>query len=188
MKNAILLHGMPDKEEYYCADYPSASNSHWFPWLQKQLLIKGIPTVTPEMYKAYAPEYTIWKEEFEKHSVGAETILVGHSCGAGFLLRWLSEHPEVSVDTLVLVAPWMDPEKKYTTDFFEFSLDPQLFSRCKKFIIFVSSDDFKDVQTTVKNLQSIFPDVTVRNFENYGHFCFDDMGETFPELLEVLLG
>ena len=84
VKNAILLHGSCDKEEYFDDKYPSLSNSHWFPWLQKQLLINGIPAQTPEIYDAYVPNYSIWKKEFERFDVGAQTTLVGHSCGGAF--------------------------------------------------------------------------------------------------------
>jgi len=84
MKNAILLHGTPSKEEYYSLEYPSASNAHWFPWLQKQLLIKDIPAVTIEMPSSYLPDYSLWQTEFERFDITPETILVGHSCGGGF--------------------------------------------------------------------------------------------------------
>jgi hypothetical protein len=33
MKNAIILHGGPDKQEYYDPETPSQSNMHWLPWL-----------------------------------------------------------------------------------------------------------------------------------------------------------
>ena len=75
MLNAILIHGSCDKEEYFSNKYPSLSNSHWFPWLQKQLLIKGIFTQTPEMPDAYAPDYEKWKIEFEHYPVDEETIV-----------------------------------------------------------------------------------------------------------------
>ena len=117
MKTAILLHGSCDKEEYYSDEYPSLSNSHWFPWLQKQLLIRDIPTQTPELPGAYEPVYEEWKKEFERHDITENTILVGHSCGGGFLVRWLSEN-NIKVDTVVLVAPWIDPENKRTSSFF----------------------------------------------------------------------
>jgi hypothetical protein len=41
MKNAVLIHGMPSKDEYFDPSAPSLSNAHWFPWLQKQLIING---------------------------------------------------------------------------------------------------------------------------------------------------
>ena len=37
----VILHGRAGADEYISDRYPSASNSHWIPWLQKQLLIKG---------------------------------------------------------------------------------------------------------------------------------------------------
>ena len=66
MKTAILIHGTCDEEEYFSDLYPSLSNSHWFPWLQKQLLIKGIFTQTPEMPDAYKPDYEKWIDALEK--------------------------------------------------------------------------------------------------------------------------
>ena len=105
MKNAIIIHGKPGKEEYYSDKYPSASNFQWLPWLQKQLLMRDIFAVTPEMPRPYEPEYKTWKREFERHEVTSETVLVGHSCGGGFLIRWLSEHPDVKTGKVFLVAP-----------------------------------------------------------------------------------
>jgi len=38
MKTAIIIHGMPYKdEEYYNIDHSASSNCHWLPWIQKQL-------------------------------------------------------------------------------------------------------------------------------------------------------
>jgi hypothetical protein len=47
--------------------YPSASNSHWIPWLQKQLLIKGHDVQTPEVVRPYLVDYDGWRTEFERH-------------------------------------------------------------------------------------------------------------------------
>ena len=110
MKNALLLHGTCDREEYFSDLHTSLSNSHWLPWLQKQLLIRDILTQTPEMPQAYDPQYDLWEKTFERFDVDKNTILVGHSCGGGFLLRWLSEN-RVEVNKLILVAPWIDPDR-----------------------------------------------------------------------------
>jgi hypothetical protein len=61
---------------------------------KKQLLINEIAASTPEVSHSYDPQYPIWKREFERFEVTSETILVGHSCGGGFLVRWLSENKE----------------------------------------------------------------------------------------------
>ncbi len=60
MNNDIIIHGSCDKEEYFSDKYPSLSNSHWIPWLQKQLLINNIFTQTPEMPASYNPDYKKW--------------------------------------------------------------------------------------------------------------------------------
>jgi predicted alpha/beta hydrolase family esterase len=90
MKNAILVPGRPDKDEYYDPKYPTNSNNHWFPWLSKQLQINDIFAVAIEPPMPWQPRYEIWKKEFEKFDITPQTVLVGHSCGGGFLVRWLS--------------------------------------------------------------------------------------------------
>jgi uncharacterized protein len=188
MKNAIIIHGRPDKEEYYDPLVPSCSNSHWFPWIQKQLLSHDIPTQTPEIPNSFDPQYDVWKKEFERFDITPETILVGHSCGGGFLVRWLSKNKNVTVGKVVLVAPWIDPDRDSTTDFFDFTIDPDLVKRTKRFIIFHSDNDYVSIQKTVKILRDTVKGTEYREFQNYGHFCIEDMKTPeFPELLEVLI-
>ncbi len=148
MRTAILVHGVPGREEYYDTAQPSASNAHWFPWLQNELLVRGVAAATPEMPLAYAPEYDIWRREFERFDLRDDTILVGHSCGGGFLVRWLSEHPAVSVGPVVLVAPWLDPRREATTDFFDFTMDSHLPTRASEAVIFASDNDHDSVTET----------------------------------------
>ena len=68
------------------------SNSHWIPWLQKELLKKGYLTQTPEILYAFNPTYERYLAEINRYQLDEETVLIGHSCGAGFLLRYLSEN------------------------------------------------------------------------------------------------
>ena len=187
MKNAIIVHGRPDKEEYYDTKFPSASNSHWLPWLQKQLLVHDITAYTPEIPHCFNPQYDVWQKEFERYDITPETILVGHSCGGGFLIRWLSEHKKVKVGKVVLVAPWLDPDREGTTDFFDFTIDPDLVKRTKQLTIFHSDNDDESIQKTVRILKSKLKGFAYREFHNYGHFCFEDMKtKAFPELLKEL--
>lgn len=190
MKNAIILHGKPDpgQEEYYNLSFPSASNSHWLPWLQKQLLIHDIAAQTPEIPNAWKPDYKIWRKEFERYDISPETMLVGHSCGGGFLVRWLSENFDVRVDKVVLVAPWLDPDRRDTTDFFDFKIDPLLRSRTTDTIIFDSDNDMDDVHESVRQIRNAIKNTGYREFHNYGHFCFGDLKTVeFPELRDELL-
>jgi predicted alpha/beta hydrolase family esterase len=83
MKKALLIHGWASKKEFYDPDFPTGSNSHWFPWLSKQLIIKDIHTVAIEMPNGYYPEYDVWKRELERFEIDEDTTLIGHSCGGG---------------------------------------------------------------------------------------------------------
>jgi len=185
MKSALLIHGTCDEEEYFSDKYPSLSNSHWFPWLQKQLLIKGIFTQTPEMPDAYKPDYEKWKNEFERFSIDEEAILVGHSCGGGFLVRWLSEN-KIKVKKLVLVAPWLDPARKRTTTFFDFTIDPTLSERVDTHIL-ISNDDDEDIQVSVNKITEALPGAKRHDFQGMGHFTYEEMKTAkFPELLDII--
>ena len=187
MKNAIILHGLPSKEEYYSGEYPSASNSHWLPWLQKQLMIQGIKADTPEIPHVYNAGYDVFVREVERFDITPETLLVGHSMGAGFWVRYLSEHPEVTVNKVVLVAPWLNLDHEYDTDFFDFEIDPKLTDRINQCIIFNSDDDGAAMHESVQYLKAKLPGVVVQDFHNYGHFTLGSMKtDAFPELLEIL--
>jgi len=189
MKNAIILHGGPSREEYYDPSMPSVSNAHWFPWLQGQLLKHEIAAATPEVPHSFDRNWNVWNKEVERFEITRETILVGHSTGAGFFIKYLSIHPKVKVGKVVLVAPWLDPDHKHTKNFFDdFEIDPNLVSRTSGVTVFYSDDDMDDVQKTVKILQHKIKGIKYREFHNFGHFCFEDMKTTeFPELLTEII-
>jgi len=191
MKNAILVHGKPSKDEYLNKSRHSPSNDHWFPWLSRKLVTNNIHPVAIEVPRPYSPRYDVWKSEFERFDVDDETALVGHSCGGGFLVRWLSENKDVRVGKVVLVAPWMNPDDKSssdTADFFQFEIDSDMASRTSGLVVFNSNDDMDSIHETVEILKDKIENIDVREFEGYGHFCRGDMGtEEFPELLKEIL-
>jgi predicted alpha/beta hydrolase family esterase len=189
MKKAVIIHGMPSKEEYYSDKFPACSNSHWIPWLQKQLMMRDIITQTPEMPEAYSPDYEKWRREFERYDLDKETVLIGHSCGGGFLIRWLSEN-KLKIGKLVLVAPWMDLGRKETGKFFDFEVDKGLEKRVGEMDVLVSEDESTEgVKETVELLEEVLIEIKVHRFKNRGHFTLEEMGtEKFPELLEIAFG
>ena len=189
MKNAIILHGGPDKKEYYDPKFPSQSNAHWIPWLQGQLLKHDIPTATPEIPWAFDRNWKVWNREVERFDIGSETILIGHSTGAGFFVKYLSIHKKLKVDKVVLVAPWLDPDRDKTKDFFDdFEIDQDLVRRTSGVTIFNSDNDMETVQKTVNILREKIKNIGYKEFHNYGHFCIEDMHTPkFPELLEFIL-
>ena len=187
MKNAIILYGMPSKEGHYNPSYPSNSNAHFVPWIQRQLILKDILTQTPEMPVPYNPEYSSWKETLEYFPINEETILVGHSCGGGMILRHLSEN-DIKVGKVVLVAPWIDPNKIYLkTGMFDFEIDKNILDKVESLDIMYSLDDEEDVLETIKILKDRIPGANYHEFTDKGHFCEEDIGLEFPELKKILL-
>lgn len=187
MPTALIIHGTCSQEEYMDDSYPSGINSHWLPWLLKQLLIAGYAAQTPTMPLAYMPVYADWAREFQRHDLGPESLLVGHSCGGGFLLRWLAENP-VPVRRLVLVAPWLDPFGHKCPDFFKFNLDPVLSARTEMHLVY-SDNDSEEINESVRRIQAVYPDIKQHFFPGYGHFCYANMNTAeFPELRAIVLG
>lgn len=191
MRNAILVHGRPDKDEYYDPKYPSASNSHWFPWLTKQLQINDIFATAIEVPEPWKPRYDIWKKELERFDISSETILVGHSCGGGFIVRWLSENKDRDVNKVILVAPWINPDnnpKSDTADFFDFAIDSDIINRTKGITVFISDNDKLSVRKSAQIIKEGVVGIKYKEFHNYGHFCYSDLKtDAFPELLEEIL-
>jgi len=189
MKTAVLIHGYYNKSEYEDVARPAASNDHWFPWIQRQLLLKGVEAQTPEMPGFYEPNYEKWKEALEMFKPDENTILVGHSCGGGFLVRWLSES-NVKVGKVVLVAPWLNPDgysDNLDPEFFNFKIDPNISAKTGGLTVMYSTDDMSTIIKTVETLKSTLQNVEFQEFKNKGHFTLNSMGtEKFPELLEKL--
>lgn len=187
MRRAVVLHGMPSKEEYYDVSQDSPSNAHWLPWLQHQLLTQDILAQTPEMPEPYDPDYENWRREFEKYTINEQTILVGHSCGGGFLVRWLSESDTI-VGKLILVAPWLDRERE-NGDLFQFEIDTDLGKKTRRGVdVLYSTNDDVPIQTSLEFLRQSLPAARYHEFVDYGHFCLKDMStREFPELLSICL-
>jgi uncharacterized protein len=189
MKNAIILHGAPEKRYYYDPAKPSESNAHWLPWLQKELIIRDIKADTPEMPYAYEPKWEVWCREVERFDIGPETMLIGHSAGGGFWLRYLTERPSLVVDKVVLIGPWLDPDKTLQEDIFAATFDKRLAERTKGVVVFYSPDDSDSVQRSVDRVKLEVEGVRLRTFEGLGHFTYENLGgESFPVLLEELIG
>lgn len=188
MRNAIILHGVPEKQYYFDPSKPSESNAHWLPWLQKELVIRGIKADTPEVPHSYDPQWDVWRREVERFDIGPRTMLVGHSGGGGFWLRYLCQRPELRVDAVVLVGPWLDPKGTVRHGFFDFEFDRRLADRTRRLVIFHSHDDSDSVRASVERIMGAVDGVQLREFDGYGHFKDDNLGgERFPELRDELL-
>lgn len=187
MNQVILIHGRPDKEEYFDDTMPKPHEAHWFPWLKNKLQEHGIKTIIPVMPKPYEPDYEEWKKVFETLEITTETLLVGHSRGGGFLLRYLSEH-KIVVEGFIMIAPSILPNPGVVTGFSEYEIDKSIVDRIPKISLFYSTDDEEGISKSVEKIKTFLPDIIYYEFNNKGHFTKGDLcTEEFPELLEEIL-
>lgn len=181
IQNCIIIHGCTSVEEDISYD------RHWIPWTRETLSAQGIATFTPTMPEPWRPDYEKWKEELEKLNIDEHTALVGHSCGAAFLVRWLGDSKR-RVSKLILVAPWkIAGEQSLKKPFYEYPIDGTIASRVGEIVMFTADNEEDHGKESLK----IFHDALggeIVLLKGHGHYTFDDMQtEEFPELLEKIV-
>lgn len=160
-------------------------DKHWIQWTKKELEARGIPTETPSMPEPWAPDYEKFKEEFEKYPVSENTILIGHSCGCAFLVRWLGETQQ-KIKKLILVAPWKIPDEgdEEKKKFYAYEIDKTIPERVGEIIIFTSDNEEEDGKKSVEIFHEALGGKVIE-LTGRGHYTKDDMGtDEFPELLD----
>jgi len=136
----------------------------------------------------WCPIYEEYKKEFEKLDINENSILVGTSCGASFLVRWLGE-TDRKINKLILVAPWKEDnhEEKEKSDFYNFTVDEDIKNNVKEITIFTSDNEKEIGKKTVK-LFSEKLNGKIIEIKGYGHYLEKHMGTNeFPELLNEIL-
>lgn len=95
MKNAVIVHG-----------WGATSKSNWFPWLAEELKKVGFKVTVPDFPNTEHPILSEWLHHFRQMvSVDENTILIGHSLGVPFILRFLEQCPkEKNIKAAFLVA------------------------------------------------------------------------------------
>ena len=187
--NVIIIHGIPDNEEKEKNPKTRTYDKHWIPWLCRELIKKDIESFVPLMPEPWDPDYKSWCKKFEEVEVGENSVLIGHSGGCAFLVRWLGEH-KTRVKKLILVAPWKIPSEEFSdgeNDLYDFDIDREIKDLVDEVIIFTSNDEEEDGK---KSAQIYTDELNGKLIElkDHGHYCLDDMHtEEFPELLDSVL-
>ena len=186
--NCIIIHGCPSDEEKAMNSETRTYDKHWIPWIKKELSSKGIKTETPLMPKPWKPDYNRFKCEFEKYKVTEDTVLVGHSCGSAFLVRWLGETKQ-KISKLILVAPWKIPDEndEDRIAFYTYLIDKTIKTRVKKIVVFTADDEEDDGKKSVEIFHKSLGGKVIE-LKGHGHYTLADMGtEEFPELLKEIM-
>ncbi|MFH0937058.1 MAG: alpha/beta hydrolase [Candidatus Daviesbacteria bacterium] len=185
--NCLIIHGCPSKKEPR-SPYLRSYDKHWIPWTKKELNKQGIKTETPHMPKPWQPNYEKFKKEFEKYKVNENSILIGHSCGCAFLVRWLGDSKQ-KILKLVLVAPWKisDKNDEFRKTFYEYLIDETIKSRVGEIVMFTADDEEEDGKKSLNIFHESLGGQIIE-LKGRGHYTQNDMGkEELPELLEVVL-
>ena len=176
MTNVFIFHG-------YGAD-PSVN---WFPWLKEQLEAKGYTVYVPAFPDTNNPDRKKWLEHFEqyKDKVDEDTIFVGHSLGAPFILNVL-ETLDKPIKASFLVAgfvgslsPDFDPYVGTIANR-NFNWD-KIKENCKKFFIFTSDNDPYVPMEKAEELHKLLPSelIIIPGAEHLnagsGYFSFDEL-------------
>lgn len=186
----IIIHGCPSNAEKAMDPQTRTYDKHWIPWTKKQLIAHGISTETPLMPEPWSPNYENFKKEFEKYPVDENTILIGHSCGTAFLVKWLGESKQ-KISKLILVAPWKIPSKDKNDEarkkFYLYDIDSSLKDRVKEIVMFTADDE----DLIGKKSLEIFHQALggeIIELPKHGHYILRHMNtEKFPELVEKVI-
>jgi len=192
-KHVIIIHGGSCWALYedYIKDFKrskfEADFSPIFGW-QKQMqkhLGSGFKVLLPKMPNWRNARYQEWKIWFEKAIVtsGNTPIVVGHSLGAIFLVKYFSEttRPRKVKGILLVSTPYKT--KADNPDFGDFALKgpPWHLKRFRQPIYFYhSKDDSIVAPDSLIRYGAFAPNAVLRIFKRRGHFDQN----AFPELVE----
>jgi hypothetical protein len=188
IKKCIIIHGCPSGTEKDRNPETRTYTKHWMPWLKEQLIVNGIETDMPLMPEPWQPDYEKFKSEFEKYVVDENTVLVGHSCGCAFLVRWLGETKR-RIAKLILVAPWKVTEgnDEYRKNFYTYDIDTDIKERVGEIVMFTSDNEEENGKKSLKMFHDVLSGEIIE-LSGHGHYTFGGMRTAeFPELLRVIL-
>ncbi len=187
--NCIIIHGCPSNKEKAMNPETRTYDKHWIPWIKEKLDNLDIKAETPLMPAPWEPNYDDFKKEFERCDIKENTILVGHSCGSSFLVRWLGESKQ-KVKKLILVTPFKIPKEENDSvreAFYAYEIDEGIKSRVEDIIMFTTDNEHEKGKKSLEIFHKKLGGKIV-NIKGMGHYILRDMGtEEFPELLEEII-
>ncbi len=144
----------------------------------------------PNKHMAHYKARKIWFEKIFPYLNDKETILIWHSLGGLFLLKYLSENQfPKQIEQLHFVASLIDSqnmpkEEEFLGDFtFNHQNIKNITAQVNKVFIYHSKDDTVVPYSHAIRLKELLPQSKLILFEDRWHF----KQENFPELLENIL-
>ncbi|OHA91260.1 MAG: hypothetical protein A2758_02230 [Candidatus Zambryskibacteria bacterium RIFCSPHIGHO2_01_FULL_49_18] len=153
----------------------------WKPWLRGKLAgeYEVIIPVMPNKFNARFEEWKIWFEKFIPFLKDG-VVFIGHSLGASFIAKYLSENKfPKKVRAVMLVAGVYDKDSEGYS-LLSFALPEKLDLQNENTMIYHSKDDSVVPFSALENFSRALPQAKTRVFEDRGHLNMPE----FPELLE----
>ncbi len=156
--------------------------SGWKTWLREALPDYEVilPMMPNESYAVYE-EWKIWMDKLIPF-LNDEVILVGHSLGGSFLVKYLSENKfPKKIKGIFLVSALFDYDD-YGYSLQTFSLPDTLDLQTDAIYLYQSKDDKVVPFRSLERFKKELPNAEVHIFEDRGHFNQQE----FPELVECV--
>lgn len=100
MKKVFLIHG-----------WGGNPKNDWFPWIKKELKLKGFKVEIPAMPNTNEPKIKEWIGHLKKivKNPDKDTYFIGHSIGCQTILRYLeSLDKNIKIGGCIFIAPWFN--------------------------------------------------------------------------------
>ncbi len=195
MKKQVLIIGGGEVFKKY-SDYlgylreyeiNSLENTDFQDWKRKlgEDLGEKFEVIYPKMPCKVNAKFLEWKIWLEKYFpfLKKDIVLIGHSLGAAFLLKYLAKNKfPVPVSQLHLVAAPIGIKGDYLGSFKPPKNLANVEKAAKKIFLYHSKDDPIVPFSNFEELSIRLPSAKKFVFQNYGHFII----EKFPEILEMM--
>lgn len=159
----------------------------WKEWLQFMVEAEhDVIMQIPQFPHAHAllMKYEEWEKIMNTQEINSDTVLIGHSAGGGFVLKYMALHPELKVKQIILVAPWIDTENFQPNKFYQgFDLNNKILKQSSSGCdLMISDDDYPHILSSYDKISNQMPDIRIYKYSGHGHF----VSETLPEIMQII--
>jgi len=160
-------------------------DGNWFPWLKTEAEKLGQQVIVPKFPTPDNQSLESWTKVMSKYKIDKDTILVGHSLGAAFILSLLEKH---KAKAAFLVAGFITPLDSdfdiYNITFYK-QFDWEKIRKNCNFYIFNSDDDpYVRLEKAAELSENLRTELNI--IKSGGHINKESGYTEFPMLLEKI--
>ena len=178
--NFFIIHGVYSKPE-----------ENWFPWLKDELEKKGYEVFVPKFPTPIGQSLENWMKVIKKYDnkINSDTVMVGHSLGASFILNYL-EQIDKEIRAAILVSGFHmqigSPYDKINRAFVDKKFNwERIAENCENFFV-VGSDNDEFIPESITRQLAFNLDAELHIIHNGGHLNSKAGFEKFPGILEII--